>query len=193
MNHNKGKVIAKNSKGEIIQVSKKEFDTNDDLVGVTKNYVTCVDSDNTTTTNRIGYLFHQENKEWKSGEYVGTFKSKTHTKEAKTKIGSKNSVLQKGDKNSQFGTKWVNKDNINKKIKQSESESESDMYLSIGWVLGRKDKTNLSFNQGLSDGIVSSIISLKKEQFTNQYISDKLGISKYSVVKYWRIYNQNNK
>jgi hypothetical protein len=60
-----------------------------------------------------------------------TFTGKKHTEEAKRLIGKKNSVLQKGNKNSQYGTCWITNGTENKKIKK-------DTELPSGWKYGRK-------------------------------------------------------
>ena len=60
-----------------------------------------------------------------------------HTEETKTKIGKANSIQQKGNLNSQFGTCWITNGNENKKIKKTESHLyEND------WKLGRNMKKN---------------------------------------------------
>ncbi len=64
------------------------------------------------------------------------FKSQKHTKETKLKIGEKSSINQKGEKNSQFGTCWITKEDNNKKIDKSLIEN----YLNDGWVKGRTIK-----------------------------------------------------
>ncbi len=46
------------------------------------------------------------------------------------------SLHQKGEKNSQFGTIWINKSGITQKVKKSEVTE----YLNNGWSLGRKEK-----------------------------------------------------
>ena len=58
--------------------------------------------------------------------------SDTHKKN----IGIANSIKQKGEKNSQFGTKWawVSREGIIKKIKFDELKK----YISAGWLKGRK-------------------------------------------------------
>jgi len=56
---------------------------------------------------------------------------KKHKEESKKKIGEKNSISQKGEKNSQFGTCWITNGVDNKKIKKTEK-------LPNGWVFGRK-------------------------------------------------------
>ena len=63
----------------------------------------------------------------------GTFKSKTHSEEAKKKISEK-AKQRTGERNSQYGTCWVTKDGENKKIKK---ELLPD-YQNNGWVRGRK-------------------------------------------------------
>lgn len=61
------------------------------------------------------------------------FLGKTHKKETKDKISKSNSIKQKGVKNSQYGTCWITKEGINKKIKLDEIiEFEKD-----GWKRGR--------------------------------------------------------
>jgi hypothetical protein len=56
-----------------------------------------------------------------------------HSKETKNKIGEKNKETQKGEKNSQFGTCWITKDGLNKKIKKEELEN----FTQNGWIKGR--------------------------------------------------------
>ena len=62
------------------------------------------------------------------------FDGKSHTNESKKLIGIKNSILQKGEKNSQFGKIWITKNNEDKKISQSELEN----YTKDGWLRGRR-------------------------------------------------------
>lgn len=63
-----------------------------------------------------------------------TFTNKSHSKETKDKIGKANSVNQLGEKNSQYGTVWIQKNNISKKVKSTELS----FYLADGWIKGRK-------------------------------------------------------
>lgn len=77
-------------------------------------------------------------KTYSSGEHnhkgsIG-FTGKEHTENTKKQIGEKNSKTQKGEKNSQFGTCWITKDGLNKKIKKEELDS----FISDGWIKGRK-------------------------------------------------------
>jgi hypothetical protein len=63
---------------------------------------------------------------------------KTHSEEAKSKIGLANSESQLGERNSQFGTIWVSKDGVSKKI----DSSEFCVYELDGWIRGRNAKGN---------------------------------------------------
>jgi hypothetical protein len=64
-----------------------------------------------------------------------TFKGKKHTEETKIKIGFSNSIKQKGENNSQFGSCWITNENENKKIKKGN-------LIPDGWKLGRVFKKN---------------------------------------------------
>lgn len=71
---------------------------------------------------------------FKLGIIKGSFKNKKHSENSKKKIGEANSVKQKGELNSQYGTCWINKQGEVKKIKKEEIE----LYLNTGWDKGRK-------------------------------------------------------
>ena len=68
--------------------------------------------------------------------YFYDWNGKSHSEEAKKKIGEKNSELQKGSGNSQYGTCWITRGGENKKIKKQELE----IYTQQGWEKGRKLK-----------------------------------------------------
>lgn len=92
--------------------------------------------------NDIDYLnsfllrISKAHKEGKCGWPL--FTGKSHRQESKNMIGMKNSIYQKGDKNSQFGTIWIYNLNLKKSIKiNKESLFE---YQSLGWIKGRKIK-----------------------------------------------------
>jgi hypothetical protein len=63
-----------------------------------------------------------------------SWKDRKHKEESKRKIGVANSIKQLGNKNSQFGSCWITKEGINKKIKKEELES----FITLGWNKGRK-------------------------------------------------------
>jgi hypothetical protein len=101
----------------------------------------------TNKLKRIQYLI-ENNKEWKDsfsnrikdGQKLGdqsfkkSFSNKSHTEEVKQIIGKKNSINQKGAKNSQFGTCWIC--NTSDKIMKIK-ESDLNFYLDNGWIRGR--------------------------------------------------------
>ena len=63
-----------------------------------------------------------------------TFSGKKHSEKTKEKMRYSHSGQHEGNKNSQFGTCWITKENENKKIKKEELDS----YLKKGWSKGRK-------------------------------------------------------
>ena len=71
------------------------------------------------------------------------FKNKKHTEESKKKIGYANSIHQKGENNSHYGTCWIYNEDLkeNKSIKKEELDS----WLNKGWNKGRK----MNFNGSL--------------------------------------------
>lgn len=69
-----------------------------------------------------------------------TFKGKSHSKETKQKIGEVNSLKQKGEGNSQFGTCWITNGIKNKKIKKTEK-------LPNGWGFGRATQVPVSHSR----------------------------------------------
>lgn len=72
----------------------------------------------------------------KEGKFLNSlrFKGKTHSEETKQLISEKRKGTGTGETNSQFGTCWITKDSVNKKIKKEDLES----YLKEGWLKGRK-------------------------------------------------------
>ena len=66
---------------------------------------------------------------------VGTMIGKYHTEDTKKIIGEKNSISQKGYKNSQFGSMWITNGVDNKKIQK-------ECLIPDGWRKGRIFKVN---------------------------------------------------
>jgi hypothetical protein len=70
-------------------------------------------------------------KLWEAGKLKPLdWTGKKHKEESKKKIGEANSLKQKGEGNSQFGTCWVTNGIENKKVKKTDKLSE-------GWKFGR--------------------------------------------------------
>jgi hypothetical protein len=62
-----------------------------------------------------------------------SFKDKTHSDETK-KLMSEKASERTGNKNSQYGTCWITKEGLNKKIKKENF----DQYINEGWITGRQ-------------------------------------------------------
>lgn len=62
------------------------------------------------------------------------FKGKSHSEETKKLMSDIKKGVGVGESNSQYGTCWITKESINKKIKKETLE----IYLNEGWVRGRK-------------------------------------------------------
>jgi len=77
----------------------------------------------------------KEDPTYLSQRNTKSFKNKHHTEESKRKIGAKNSILQRGVGNSQYGTRWIYSliEKQSKKIKKSDP-------LPVNWFEGRKIK-----------------------------------------------------
>ena len=86
-------------------------------------------------SKRVSEMFKKFNAEGKIKGLDWT--GRNHKEETKKKIGVKNSISQKGEKNSQYGTCWIHHIEFgNKKIKKIDIEN----YIDDGWVRGRKIK-----------------------------------------------------
>lgn len=84
-----------------------------------RNKITNVLRNNMKESHRLGKIKYD------------TTKGKNISEEHKRKIGEANSVKQKGEANSQFGTCWITNGTENKKVKKSN-------VLPDGWIFGRK-------------------------------------------------------
>lgn len=90
-----------------------------------------------TKTNQ--YMIVDKNDDrLKTGELTLFWKGHHHKEETKEKqrMTYKSTHHQQGVKNSQYGTCWIMKDNISKKIKKCDL----DIYINEGWIKGRKCK-----------------------------------------------------
>jgi len=84
-------------------------------------------------------LIAQTKKLFAEGKLVAPdWTGKFHSEESKVKIGLANSLHQRGEKNSQFGTIWITNDV--EKCSKRINKNEIDDYVKLGWRRGRKMK-----------------------------------------------------
>lgn len=129
----KGTIIVtyKDNPGKGFIIKKENFDKNKYIrIGNTFNKGDLMVKDSS------GNVFKINNKDQRflSGELKTTTVGYKWTEEQKKKLKEKfsNSIHQKGEANSQYGTKWIYKDNECIKIKKEELEK----YINAGWKLG---------------------------------------------------------
>ncbi len=114
-------------------------------------------------------------------DYGKTFEGHSHTEEVKRSIGEKNSLHQQGEKNSQFGTIWVNKEGKNKKIKKEERGK----YLEDGWTMGINHEifSNPKGKKLLDKELVLQIRDLLERGISGRKISSDLCIGRTTIEK----------
>ena len=83
----------------------------------------------------IRKLREGQNKRINSPDYIPSFLGKSHTKETKRKISESTKVTSKGDRNSQYGTKW-----IHSLVEKKSKKISKDDPIPEGWIEGRKMK-----------------------------------------------------
>ncbi len=109
-------------------------------------------------------------KNGREGKNYFSWKGKSHSEETKKKISESNKGMGIGEENSQYGTCWVNKNGVNKRIRKEELEE----YLSQDWKVG-----------GLSV-ITEELLIKMKESYDNGFsykkLSNKFGIPKSTIV-----------
>jgi len=156
------KVIVKDEQGNILKVKKDNKDyLNGKLISIRKEKTLCKDINNDyywINTKDERYLdtlqpinkglvlaknsddkimmIDKDNEQFKNGEFKPFWFNRKHTDETKRKIGEKNSIHQKGEKNSQFGTCWIILEKEKKCIKINKIELKD--YIKKGWKKGRK-------------------------------------------------------
>jgi len=86
-----------------------------------------------------GIKYSEEYKEKISKGRKGKNLGNKHSEETKRKISESNKGKQSGENHSQYGMKWISNLESNECIKVKKEDLE--IYLSSGWILGRKIKT----------------------------------------------------
>lgn len=119
----------KPDKSKLIKtIIKSDFTSHEDLIRFETNIIREHIKDPLNRNNSIPIApFHIVNKDDVSGENNG-FYGKHHTEDHKKRVSEK----LKGNKNPSYGKRWINKDGIQKYVKE---EQVSD-FLSEGWKLG---------------------------------------------------------
>ena len=86
--------------------------------------------------NDVIFQVSKDDPRFLSGELIHIWKGRIHKEETKKKIGEKNSKVQRGEGNSQFGTCWI----FNNEIKQNKkiNKTDIDIWIDSGWTLGRR-------------------------------------------------------
>ena len=129
----------KDKNGNILQLSVDDPRVlSKDVISMSKGKILVKDKYNTF------YLIDKTDEMYLSGELKPFWSGRKHNDETKEKIRQAHMVneYQKGEKNSQYGTCWITKDNENKKVKKEYL----DEYISLGWKAGRVIKNK---NTGL--------------------------------------------
>ena len=107
---------------------------------------------------------------------------KKHSEESKNKMSESSKGFNIGENNSQYGTCWVTKEGINKKIKKEILE----LYLKDGWFNGRftELKGEMVHNSKLSnDDVVKIKELLDKNEFSQSKISKLFNVHKETISK----------
>ena len=129
LHNSKNTISIKDKEGNNFRVHKNdERYLSGELVGNNKGKITMKDKNGNT------FFVNKNDDRFLSGELSHLWTNKKHTENSKRKISEKNSLNQKGEKNSQFGTCWITKNGENKKIKKELLED----YINDGWIKGRK-------------------------------------------------------
>jgi hypothetical protein len=106
---------------------------------------------------------------------------KKHSDKTKEKMSEAKKNACFGEKNSQYGTCWITKDSINKKIKKEDLET----YLNDGWLKGKTVKSSID------ESILLEIKKLKESGMSYSKLSIKFDIPKTTLIDNMKK-NENN-
>lgn len=124
----KSNVLVKNRDGDRFLVDKNdERYLSGELLHIMKNHLMVKDK------NGNNFFISKNDERYLSGDLIPIWTNKKHTKESKEKIGMVNSIKQKGECNSRFGTCWIKKEGLSKSI----NKELLDEYIKEGWEKGR--------------------------------------------------------
>ena len=124
------------------------------------------------------FYISKDDERIKHGKLTFIWDGRKHKKESldKMKETFKEIKHQQKEKNSQYGTCWITKDNENKKIKKEELET----YLLLGWKKGRY-MNEKDYRKTKSILSVKEIIEYKRKGYKNKEIAEIAKISNSAV------------
>lgn len=167
-------------------ISTEEYKTNKD------KYITTLKGKYVVRDNKDNVFVVDKNDErLKNGKLKFMFQGKKHDEEWRKKVKEKFATIkhQQGEKNSQYGTMWINKDNVPKKIKKEEFEK----YQKDGWEKGKKHKEKKQPKIPQYKLIDSDLVFNlhDEEHLTWKEISEKIGVSIHVIEKFlrWKRYS----
>ena len=136
--HSTGKVVVKNENDETVIISVEEYHHNKNKYKhFATNKIVVKDKDGNTL------MVDKTDERFINGELTLFWCGKKHSESTKNKISEvlKKNKHQQGEKNSQYGTCWVNNGIETIRIKKEEL----NIYLDKGYIRGRliKDKSNI--------------------------------------------------
>lgn len=112
-------------------------------------------------------------------KYKYSFEGRKHNKETKEKMRVSNEGKHIGEKNSQFGTIWMNKGGENIKIKKTEISDK----IEDGWKEGRDSRNIKNSNSKLSSSEVIEIRKMICDGISQKKIALLYNVSKTSISK----------
>lgn len=154
----------------------KEYYSNKErYITYTNGLITVKDKNNKTLQVSI------DDERYKNGELIPIWAGRKHTKESKIKMSEthKKNHHQQGEKNSNYGTCWITKDEINKKIKKEDLSS----YISNGWKIGRYiEQEKIKYKTDEFDKNI--VVSLYDKYKNWTKVASVLGINRSTMLRY---------
>lgn len=131
------------------------------------------------------FLVETSDERLKIGELTYIQTGTKHPKEWSTKVKKRFKEIkhQQGEKNSQYGTIWIHKDNAVKKIKKEEEGK----YINIGWKRGRKEKQikekKIPAYKTIDE---KKAFSLHEQGYSWRIVAEQLGVTIHVIEKFLR-------
>jgi len=110
------------------------------------------------------------------------FKGKSHTDEFKERMSETMKGKYNGDLHPQYGSIWITKERVNKKIK----DAYLDDHLKDGWIIGRYTKSSID------DNTLTNIIKERNLGKSYRELSSIFNIQKTTIIRIIKNYNKFN-